>query len=290
MPHHKHARSIAELNFYEDRLLFPGEKPEDIIGFCFGLTGKPSDPIEKRHLNITCRRIGITPKYTDIRREVGNLLIQFWKHKNLNMTKFWINNARHSVTSSRSALKAERVDTPVTPKRVKKMSAIDVFHPEQTDPETILYYRMVEAFNPAQFNKIDIAASTSSKRKTHPKIYINDKLQKEMPLIDIVRPTLLIYTMDASFSQFAGDCVEPKSPSKRLNPYNRNMRLWFDRTVLGWYSKFDADKHVNGGEFWYNLIFEVTNNHPYFNFLKTIGSTTYAGDPGDGMGGGERFP
>jgi len=294
MPNYKHARSIAELDFYEDRLLFPGEKPEDIIGFCFGLTGTDNQPLKARHLNISCRRIGVNPKYTDIRREVGNLLIQLWAHKNLDLNTFWVKNARAAFKPPHHILKNESVTSAQNAKPEKGSAAKTPYHKNQKDFDTILYYRMIEAFNPDQFKKIKIKDLPKSK------IHVDGETVDEMPLLDIVRPTLLIYTMDGSLAHFSGDCVKPKLPSRRLNPYNQNLRLWLGKTVLGWYSKFDIDKHHDGGEFWYNLIFKRNtsfNNFDSFNRISSFtesafddGEDEFFGDPGDGMGGGERFP
>ena len=297
MPHHKHARSIAELNFYEDRILFPGEKPEDIIGFCMGLTGKPGDPLKDRILTIKCRRIGINPKYTDIRREVGNLLLRFWVHKKTNMTKFWIRDAnanaeRLDYNRNNRVNHASVSSTPIKAKKVDATLA-SLLGKDQTDSDGIFYYRLLEAFEPAKLAKLFRSDKSFSAKKTtsKPVFIVNGVKTHNAPLLDIVRPTLLVYTMDASFLQFTKNCIQPKAPSIRLNPYNRNMRLWLNKTVLSWYADFDADKDKNGGEFWYDLVVQLNGGFTNNPFLRTLdGDNTFFGDPGDGMGGGERFP
>lgn len=309
MPHQKHARTVAELDFHEDRVLFPGEAPQDIIGFCVGLTGKPGDPLSKRFLNITARRIGINPEYTDIRREVGNLLLRLWRDKKTTMDRFWIKEPRsHFDARAHSRHKRVVAAQPRQASLKKKEENISVQELTKDD-DGILFYRIAEAFNPKLFERItggekpvvaepvaDPSMPYVFAQRTRPiskqGLYVNGVFTHEFPLLDIVRPTLLIYTMDASFLKFTDDCVRPKNPSNRLSPYNRNLRLWFNRRVLGWYSEFDADTHKDGGEYWYDLVTRLAPPNSFNNMaLRSFGGDDiYLADPGDGMGGGERFP
>ncbi len=309
MPHQRFARNVAELDFHEDRILFPGEAPQDIIGFCVGLTGKPGDPLSKRFLSITARRIGINPEYTDIRREVGNLLLRLWRDKKMSMDKFWIKGPRAHF-DRRSAQRNNRIIA-AQERRASSPPAEQTVSVEELtkDDDGIFLYRVAEAFNPSLFTRITggddspvvkpvevkptphvFAQRTRPMSKT--KIYVNGQPTHEFPLLDIVRPTLLVYTMDASFLKFTDDCVIPKNPSNRLSPYNRNLRLWFNRRVLGWYSEFDADVHKDGGEYWYDLVTQLAPPRNFSNMaLRTFGGDDiYLAAPGDGMGGGERFP
>ena len=297
MPNHRFARNIAELDFHEDRILFPEETPQDIIGFCVGLTGKPGDPLSKRSLSITSRRIGINQEYTDIRREVGNLLLRLWRDKKTNMDRFWISEPRKHF---------ERMDKIRDKRIVAAQKSIAPLNRAKTtiskenltsDDDGILLYRLAEAFNPSLFKRIkDSEKPGVLKQRARPisktPIYVNGRKTREFPLLDIVRPTLLIYTMDASFLKFTDNCVIPKKPSNRLSPYNRNLRLWFNRRVLGWYSHFDADIHKDGGEYWYDLVVQITPPNSIANMaLRSLGGEDiFLADPGDGMGGGERFP
>jgi len=292
MPHHKYARNIAELDFHEDRVLFPGETPQDIIGFCVGLTGNPGDGLKKRMLKITTRRIGINQEYTDIRREVGNLLLRLWKDKKTNLNKFWIKDPRDHfervdrVRNRRIGFNGNRVvlENP----QISSISKEELVQ----DDDGILFYRLAEAFNPPLFDKIKESSRAKTKKKLKDPIFVNGQEKHKAPLLDLVRPTLLVFTMDASFLKFVDDCVIPRHPSNRLNPYNRNLRLWFNRRVLGWYSHFDADTHKDGGEFWYDLVVQIAPPKGFKNtpLLKLKGQNTFLADPGDGMGGGERFP
>jgi hypothetical protein len=61
---------------------------------------------------------------------------------------------------------------------------------------------------------------------------------------------------------------------------------------LGWYSEFDADIHKDGGEYWYDLVTQLAppSNFSNMALMKFGGESIFLADPGDGMGGGERFP
>jgi len=305
-----YARDIAHLNFYEDEILFPDETPQDIIGFCVGLTGKPGDPPSKRLLNITCRRICITQEYTDIRREVGNLLLRLWDHKAPSMDDFWVNNPRKYLKhrdEERARRARESREVPIGAKRKVKSAKVkgDTLTTSISaakfakDHDGLLLQRVLERYSPALHELVAQESKPSKKKalkktaskKSSPAIYVNGEKTHDAPLLDIVRPTLFIYTMDSNFVRFVDECVIPKAPSNRLDPYNRSLRLWFDGRVLGWYSKFDTEIHANGGEFWYDLKVQPAGIPPQFKSFNALsGSSFTLADPGDGMGGGERFP
>ena len=306
----QYGRDIVDLNFYEDNILFPDEAPQDIIGFCVGLTGKPSDPHKDRYLNITCRRVNITQEYTDIRREVGNLLLRLWDKTAPTMDDFWVNTPR-KLAKQRDRQRARRIresrEIPIG-KDSKNKSTDETFTTSITAVEFAEKHEVHEGafFNSllkrhhpelhqklAQTSKVfqSEPQKKNTQQPTSPPIYVNGLETHKAPLLDIVRPTLFIYTMDSNFVRFVDECVIPKAPSNRLNPYNRNLRLWFDRRVLGWYSKFNTEIHADGGEFWYDLKVEPTNIPPAATHFKMLmGSTFSLADPGEGMGGGERFP
>jgi len=287
MPHHKHARNIARLNFYEDRILFPDEAPQDIIGFCVGL----KEVKGKKHLSLTTRRIGINHEYTDIRREVGNLLLRLWDHKSISMDDFWINKPRKDF---------KELDE--NPKY--RLNSCNEFNPDDNQflinqsakefskHDQVLVERILEAYNPELYNKLGLAPvpTKSIAKVPSSQIYLNNRPNNNPPLLDIVRPTLFVFTMDSNFVRFVDECIIPKEPSKRLDPYSRNLRSWFGRRVLGWYSHFDADVHNDGGEFWYDLKVEPNIPSSLKMLASLNGSTFNLVDPGNGMGGGERFP
>lgn len=300
MPRYRYARKISRLNFYEDTILFPGETPQDIIGFCIGLTGSVKDKPEDRFLKITSRRVGITQEYTDIRREVGNLLLRLWDHKKQSMDDFWLNNPRKMFTArderrskrleqtsevpigGRGFISDEAVQTPISAAAFAE------------DHDGLLIRRVLEAFNPALHERFNQKPQSRTKGiapvATKLPMFVNGIKTYEAPLLDIVRPTLLVFTMDTNFVRFVDECIIPKKPSNRLDPYNRNIRLWFKGRAMGWYSHFDTENHKDGGEFWYDLKVQPEIPSQFKQFAKLNNSTFTLADPGDGMGGGERFP
>jgi len=273
MPHHKHARNIARLNFHEDRILFPDEAPQDIIGFCIGVKyvkGKP-------HFSITCRRVGINPEYTDIRREVGNLLLRMWEHRSMSMEDFWINKPRKDL-AAREIHPSYRYDPG--------------FEDKTDDSEFYIKSEACAASKDYEATFERLLAEHENSPSSHKQTtFINNTINEHKLLLDVVRPTLFIYTIDSDDFRFVDECIAPKEPSKRLDPYCRNLRTWFGRRALGWYSHFDADVQHNGGEFWYNLIIDKLKHKGLDDQMGLRSrSGRHSVDPGNGMGGGESFP
>ena len=102
-----------------------------------------------------------------------------------------------------------------------------------------------------------------------------------MPLMGIYRPTLFIYTTNVKGIQFGGKLIHPKLPSKSLDPYCSNVRLWNNNEVMGLYSQYDCNIYPDKSEYWYYL--EIGAPAKGLAFGPRF-------DPGNGNGGGPEFP
>lgn len=113
------------------------------------------------------------------------------------------------------------------------------------------------------------------------------------PLLEINKPTLLVFTtnLPATFTpRHFQDCYIKPQDGFELDPECSKLRLWYGGRVLGLYSKFRSpseDQKIV--EYWYNLAV----GFDYLNEDKTKlkrKSLNYYFDPGNGNGGGDRFP
>lgn len=318
-------RKANELNFFKDEVLFPDEAPRDIIGVCIGLDNSSDDCAENKcKINITAKRTRITQGYTDIRREIINMLLMLWRNENMRL--HWIK--KHFKELGFAVGKTEGKNSPSI---FLSHSDLDANDELDTSVEDIqLLSEILRVFNPDEYSEIKSKLNGKSSRDNELKellknkglflqdikgagirncdeYCVNGEPSTTPPLLGVVRPTLFIFTTDSACLEFVDNCIEPRKSentitpytSHRLDPYCDNIRLWFDRSVMGWYSSFDTDEHRDGGEFWYNLKvgkkpINCTNDKlnkisKVVSKLLSVNSITLV-DPGNGNGGGDRFP
>ena len=318
-------RKANELNFFKDEVLFPDEAPRDIIGVCIGLDNSSDDCAENKcKINITAKRIRITQGYTDIRREIINMLLMLWRNENMRL--HWIKKHFKELGFAVGKTGGEN-----SPSIFLSHSDLDANDELDTSVEDIqLLSEILRVFNPDEYSEIksklndmfneddglkelledkglffhDTEVSEGPKRDEY---CVNGEPSPTPPLLGVVRPTLFIFTTDSACLEFVDNSIEPRKSentitpytSNRLDPYCDNIRLWFERSVMGWYSSFDTDEHRDGGEFWYNLKvgkkpINCTNVELYkisevVSKLLSVNGITLV-DPGNGNGGGDRFP
>ena len=122
------------------------------------------------------------------------------------------------------------------------------------------------------------------------------KLEKRKPLLEINKPTLLVFTTNTEAIKvsydFVGKVVVPKNPpSTELDPNCANLRFWEEGAIMAMYSDYKHSRRTSKSEYWYNLTVDVKH---FDKSGKKVMVTTFSNvpffDPGNGNGGGDRFP